>query len=94
LPGTFLEVGINGRVCINVWQLPSSALSQQGEIWYVTEDNSLNKFAVEPLFSNKEFVYVEVPEKMTQKPTKVVVHPLSTYLAGMQIKPVVENDNV
>ena len=92
LPGTFVEVGINGSDVDNVWKLPNSALSQRGEIWYVT-NGILARFATEPLFSNDSSIYVKVPKELAQTPTKIVVHPLSSYLPGMKVQPVEENDN-
>lgn len=93
LPGTFVEVKINGKAVENVWELPSSALSQRGEIWYVNEGDTLARFAAEPVFSNGNFIYVEVPESLASVPTKIVVHPLSSYLPGMAVQPVVEDNN-
>lgn len=93
LPGTFVEVGINGSSVDNVLKLPSSALSQRGEIWYVTEDNILAKFPTEPLFSNDSSIYITIPEKMKETLLKIVTHPLSSYLPGMKVRPVTENSN-
>jgi hypothetical protein len=85
---------MNGRMAENVWKLPSSALRQQGEIWYVTKDDTLAKLQAEPVFSNDKAIYVQVPVQMARVPTRIVVHPLSRYLPGMAIQPVMENDNV
>lgn len=93
LPGTFVEVVMNGRDVENVWKLPNSALSQRGEIWYVTKDNILARFSTEPIFSNEGSIYISVPEELAKSPVKIVVHPLSSYLPGMKIQPVVENNN-
>lgn len=94
LPGIFVEVNIDGLDADNVWELPSSALSQQGEIWYVTEEDTLAKLPVQPAFSSSSSIYVEVPEQLAQSPARIVVHPLSSYLPGMAIQPIVESDNV
>ena len=93
LPGTFVEVGMNGSDVENVWELPNSALSQRGEIWYVTENNTLARFSTEPIFSNESSIYINVPKKFAQALVKIVVHPLSSYLPGMKVQPVVENKN-
>jgi len=34
-----------------------------------------------------------VPEELAQTSVKIVVHPLSSYLPGMKVQPVVENTN-
>lgn len=94
LPGTFVEVGVSGSDIENVWKLPNSALSQRGEIWYVTENNILARFSTVPLFSNENSIYINVPEEFAQTSVQIVVHPLSSYLSGMKVQPVVENSNV
>jgi len=94
LPGIFVEVAIHGNEVDNVWELPSSALSQKGEIWYVTKDNTLQKMQAQSSFSSDDSIYVEVPEQMSLAPVRIVVHPLSSYLPGMSIQPITENDNV
>lgn len=93
LPGTFVEARINGQRVDNIWQLPSSALSQRGEVWYITHEETLAKFSTEPIFNSGDSIYVEVPEGSAKTPTRIVVHPLSSYLPGMRVQPVVENNN-
>lgn len=93
LPGTFVGVGMNGRAVDNVMKLPNSALSQRGEIWYVEEGNILARFSAEPIFSYDGSIYINVPKKLASGSVKIVVHPLSSYLPGMKVQPVVENEN-
>ena len=50
LPGTFVKALIKGRSVDNLWKLPSAALSQRGEIWYVKADKTLDKFSTDPVF--------------------------------------------
>ena len=94
LPGTFVEVAIDGTTIENVWKLPSTALSQRGEIWYVNENGLLNRFATEPIFSKDNSIFISVPQELSKAPAKVVVHPLSSYLQGMKVQPVLEDKNV
>lgn len=93
LPGTFVEAEITGRTLSHVWQLPGSALSQRGELWYVTDDDTLARFSTQPVFSSGDYIYVEVPEEFAANPMRVVVHPLNSYLPGMLVHPVLENGN-
>ncbi|MDX2463346.1 MAG: efflux RND transporter periplasmic adaptor subunit [Porticoccus sp.] len=93
LPGTFVKAGITGRTLDNVWKLRSSSLSQRGEIWYLSDKDTLSKFATKPLFSDGNSIYIEVPEEFTATSTRIVDHPLSSYLSGMKVHPVLENDN-
>lgn len=93
LPGTFVEVTIEGSISENVWKLPSSALSQRGEVWYVTEAGLLERFVTEPIFSKDNSIYVSVPGELSKASAKVVIHPLSSYLQGMKVQAVLEDKN-
>ncbi|MFC6978435.1 efflux RND transporter periplasmic adaptor subunit [Microbulbifer taiwanensis] len=87
LPGTFVEATIPGRALDGLWQLPGSALSQRGEIWYLSAENTLDRFAAQPLFSDAQFVYVRPPEALAAAPQRVLLHPLNGYLRGMRVEP-------
>ena len=93
LPGTFVEAKITGKTLGNIWKLNSSALSQRGEIWFLSDKDTLSKFATTPLFSDGNSIYIKVPEEFTTTSTRVVIHPLSSYLPGMKVNPVLENNN-
>lgn len=88
LPGSFVAAEIPGRSLDGLWELPSSALSQRGEIWYVATDNSLANFTANVVFSQAKRIYVEAPTALSGKPQQVLLHPLSGYLVGMQVTPV------
>ena len=87
-PGTFVQAEIEGRVLDNTWELPASAISQQGEIWFVDEDGILNKVVANKRFEKGEFVYVAPIENLSS--AKIIKRPLSSYIAGMRVVPKVE----
>jgi RND family efflux transporter MFP subunit len=94
-PGTFLKVQVDGRRVDQLWKLPSSALSQRGEIWYVTKENTLANFTADPIFTENEAIYIVAPEAIGNETQRVLFHPLSSYLQGMKVKAVekvVNND--
>lgn len=93
LAGTFVEAEISGRIHNDLWQLPSSAFSQKGEIWYVKQDNTLASFSAEPLFSDADAIYVVPPEELAGTSQKVLIHPLNSYLNGMSVNPVEEGSH-
>ena len=93
LPATFIQATIPGRQLDQLWKLPSSALSQKGQIWYIKEDNTLASFSATPVFSDSEAIYIATPEKLTDRPRQVLVHPLSSYLAGMIVNPIEESSH-
>ena len=57
LPGTFVDVAIDGRELSNVKQIPRFALRQGGVVW-VVEGDALRMREVEVLRRDREFVYV------------------------------------
>ncbi|WP_203142187.1 efflux RND transporter periplasmic adaptor subunit [Marinobacter mangrovi] len=94
LPGTFLQATVAGRDVDGLWKLPATALSQSGEIWYVTDDNTLASFAVEPRFASDGSIYIVPPKALAGDKARVVRQPLSSYVEGMAVNPVEENSHV
>ncbi|MBA2880356.1 RND family efflux transporter MFP subunit [Desulfosalsimonas propionicica] len=90
LPGTFIKATIPGRSMENLWKLPGSALSQEGEIWYVKADDTLAAFSAAVCFSDEKAMYVPVPEALRKSEQRVLVHPLTSYMRGMRVRPVAE----
>lgn len=88
LPGTFLSVEMGGKNLQNVIQLPASALSQDGQVWYVNEDNILVSVSANKVFERGNFVYIS-PIEGVDSPL-ILVRPLISYLAGTLVNPVVE----
>ncbi|WP_413699721.1 efflux RND transporter periplasmic adaptor subunit [Psychromonas sp. KJ10-10] len=87
-PGTFVQAHIEGKTLDNTWELPASAISQQGDIWFITEDNQLNKVVANKLFEKSDAVYVAPIEN--QNSVKIIKRPLSSYVVGMLVAPKVE----
>ncbi|MEL0604381.1 efflux RND transporter periplasmic adaptor subunit [Pseudoalteromonas undina] len=88
LPGTFLAVQIAGKTLNNVIKLPASAVSQDGLIWYVNEQNTLVSAKAQKLFERGDYVYISPIEGHTN--LRVVARPLVSYLNEMLVNPVVE----
>ena len=92
VPGTFVEINIQGKEIDNLWQLPSSSLSQRGEVWYL-ENNTLANFSADIIGSDETYIYVVPPSALFEKNTQVLLHPLSSYLKGMQVQPVISEES-
>lgn len=89
-PGTFVQANIEGTEVENLWQLPSSALSQQGEIWTVDTEGLLAKTSAKKVFERQGYIYVTPIEDANS--TQVVMRPLSNFKVGMKVEPkVLEN---
>ncbi|MCX4190083.1 efflux RND transporter periplasmic adaptor subunit [Methylophaga sp. OBS3] len=87
-PGTFVKATLSGIEQSGLWQLPLTSLSQRGDIWYVNEQNQLAKFPSTPIFSNADAIFIRPPEKLSNETQRVLIQPIDSYLAGMQVLPV------
>ncbi|MFT6927288.1 MAG: RND family efflux transporter MFP subunit [Psychromonas sp.] len=87
-PGTFVQAHIEGSLLDNTWELPASAISQQGDLWFISEDNQLNKVAANKVFEKDGLVYVTPIAALDS--AKIIKRPLSNYIVGMLVKPKVE----
>ncbi|BDX02271.1 hypothetical protein MACH16_10190 [Marinomonas pontica] len=86
LPGTFVEITIQGKQLDNLWRLPNTALSQKSEIWYIDENSRLAAFETTPRFVDGQFVYIQVPNNMRDKAYQVIIQPYNSYLKGTLAK--------
>ena len=87
-PGTFVQATIEGNSIDYLWELPSSARSQQGEIWTVDNEGILQKSAANTLFERQNKIYVTPTQD--ESVAQVVKRPLSNFKAGMKVMPTVE----
>ena len=92
-PGTFVQATITNPSSDLLWRLPGSAYSQKGEIWYVTPRNTLDFFTTTPVFRDHDSVFLLPPEELATEVQRVVIHPLSSYLRGMKVNPVEEQNH-
>ena len=88
LPGTFLAVEIAGKQLSNVIKLPASAVSQDGSIWYVNDQNNLVSIQATKVFERGDYVYIS--PVAGQSTLKVVTRPLVSYLSDMKVNPIIE----
>ncbi len=87
--GTFLVAEIEGRAIENVWKVPSSAISQKQEVWFVdAQTNLLKKFTPEVYFEYEGFAYIAPINEIKQ--ALIVARPLNNYLINTRVKPVIE----
>lgn len=84
-PGTFVQATITGANVENLWQLPASALSQQGDIWSVDDNGLLVKKTANAVFENNAYVYVT--PTIQSESVDIVLRPLSNFKVGMRVEP-------
>ncbi|MEM9593768.1 MAG: efflux RND transporter periplasmic adaptor subunit [Acidobacteriota bacterium] len=85
LPGTFVQVGLEGRAEDRVLELPEGVLTRSGHVWFVDEQDSLRRFEAEPLFTRHGLVYVKEPNPAAA--WRIVRHPLDTFMVGLAVRP-------
>lgn len=82
-PGTFVQASIDGRIMNDTWALPASAISQEGDIWYVDDNSQLNKSAAVKYFERADTVYIEPMEGVDS--AQILKRPLTNYVVGQQV---------
>ncbi|TYL48391.1 efflux RND transporter periplasmic adaptor subunit [Marinomonas sp. IMCC 4694] len=82
LPGAFVTLLVKGKPLNNLWRLPSTALSQKSEIWYIDQDSRLAAFETTPRFFDAQYVYIQVPDNMINQTYQVLVQPYNSYIKG------------
>lgn len=87
-PGTFVKATLSGAEVNGLWEVPASAISQQGEIWTVDEQGLLHKSNASKLFGRDGKVYVT--PSLAEERAQVVVRPLSNFKPGMKVTPTEE----
>lgn len=90
-PGTFLQAKIAGESIDNLWQLPASAITQNNQFWYLTQQNTLQAIQANIHFSDTDKVYLIPPATFNK--TRILTHPLSSYLSGMKVIPKINNES-
>ena len=86
-PGTFVQATISGKQLTQLWELPASALSQQGDLWFVDNNSQLSKSNAHVEFEKGGLIYID-PTKLNVElgdSVQVVKRPLSSFKAGMVV---------
>ncbi len=87
LPNTYLQAQIAGKKHDSLIQLPQTALSKNGDIWYVDNNNQLNKYEAELVYEDDQFIYIR-PLNNSVSSLQAVVRPLNSYVVGNEVTPV------
>ncbi len=78
---------VDGTPLEQSWKLPQSAISQQGEIWYIDSQGKLASILAEKQFESGGFVYVKA---FTHESVQIVQRPLSSYQVGTLVQVISE----
>ncbi|EAQ67238.1 hypothetical protein MED121_14964 [Marinomonas sp. MED121] len=83
--GSFVKASLKGLKMDNLWQLPSTAYSQKSQVWYLNQDNTLNAFSANPIFSDNGQIYIKPPVNLQASTQNVLIRPYNSYLEGMKV---------
>ncbi|PID42418.1 MAG: efflux transporter periplasmic adaptor subunit [Proteobacteria bacterium] len=86
LPGTFVEVEIVGRNIDNLIEIPEPALTKQGMVWFVDNQNRLQPRRVKPVFYGEGVVYLHTPSGI-DTPIRVAQSPNARFVSGLSVSP-------
>ncbi len=82
LPGVFTRITVNGPRHDSVAQIPASALQQNGRLWIVDEDSTLQPFTPEIVYADEDWIAVaNLPA-----PTRVVTNRLPGAAPGTRVQ--------
>lgn len=87
LPGSFVRAEITGRKVSDLLRLPETALTKQGVVWFVDENNRLKSVHAKPVFYGNGVVYIHSGENSTQNPLRVAVSPNASFADGLLVQP-------
>jgi membrane fusion protein, multidrug efflux system len=88
LPGTFVKAHLMAKEVHNLLAVPASSLSSDGEILYVTQDNRLARYHVQPVFKQQGKLFIPPPETLSINGSvsfRVLTQPLQGLKQGLQL---------
>ncbi|SDQ32448.1 efflux RND transporter periplasmic adaptor subunit [Pseudovibrio sp. Tun.PSC04-5.I4] len=88
LPGEFVSVELQSMEIKNSLKLPATSLTQKGYIWYLNDQDELQRFNASVVFRDNASIIVSAPPDITlASELRVVNLPMAAYLPGMRITP-------
>lgn len=85
LSGDFLQIRFAGRILENTLTLPDGALSRSGQVWFVGDDETLERYQPQVLFRSDDAVTIAAPKGVG--PWRVAKTPLASFLPGQRVTP-------
>ena len=90
LSGDFVRVLLPGITVPTALSIPESALTQEGYIWYLDEENRLQRTSPRVLFRQQDRIIIRAPEGADAR--RVAVTPLVSFLPGQQVRPTISGE--
>ncbi|WP_419913687.1 efflux RND transporter periplasmic adaptor subunit [Hoeflea sp.] len=86
LSGDFVQVVLPGITLPSVLNIPASALTKEGDVWFLDEEDRLQRMKPSVLFRRGNRIVIE-PDGSAES-WRVAVTPLVSFLPGQQVRPV------
>jgi RND family efflux transporter MFP subunit len=87
LPGTFVQAEMTGRDIPELVKIPEPALTKQGLVWFVDQENRLQPRRVDPGFYGEGVVYIHVPADI-ETPIRIAESPNTSFVSGLKVNPI------
>jgi RND family efflux transporter MFP subunit len=85
LSGDFVRVLLPGIAVPRALNIPESALTREGYIWFVDEADCLQRWSPEVLFREQDRVIIRAPHRAVT--VRVAITPLASFLPGQHVRP-------
>ncbi|MEO1082292.1 MAG: efflux RND transporter periplasmic adaptor subunit [Pseudomonadota bacterium] len=85
LAGDFVRASFNGRLIPRTLELPESALTRTGHVWFVDADNHLQRLEPDILLRTDERLVIRALKE--QDEALVALTPLASFLPGQRVNP-------
>ncbi len=84
LSGDFVTMRLRGIPIDKALAIPASALTQEGYVWHVDQDNRLQRFTPAILFRRQDRVIIRAPSDKNE--WHIAVTPLFSFLPGQEVE--------
>ncbi|WP_068089343.1 efflux RND transporter periplasmic adaptor subunit [Polycladidibacter stylochi] len=93
LPGQFVKLVLPTAPVENSIRVPETALTQDGNIWILDQENKLRRRKAQILIREDGYIMLDAPvNNNQQKSARVLLHPLSTFISGQVVEPKYVNE--
>jgi RND family efflux transporter MFP subunit len=92
LSGDFVQVALPGRIINDSLAIPESALTRDGLVWYLDDQDQLRTFNARARFHSNAKIIIDTPTvdtlgKHYPSRWRIAITPMASFLAGTRVKP-------
>lgn len=92
LTGSFVNVRLAVSPIKNSLKIPESSISREGYVWFVNDQNQLNRFSADILFRINNEAVIRYPADIELEKHKntwrIAITPLASFIVGNQVEPI------